>query len=76
MIKVKDLTSADVGKWVQYSRWGRTPNVGRIKHWSQSLVFVVYKCNDEWDRYQDFTAEGTFPEDLVFFERKSGDENN
>ena len=27
-------------------------------------VFVVYNCNGEWHRYDDYTAANTRPEDL------------
>jgi len=27
-------------------------------------VFVVYNCNGEWHRFEDFTAANTRPEDL------------
>lgn len=71
MIRIKDLTEVDVGRWVDYTRWGRTPKVGRVKHWNQSLIFVVYNCDEQWDRYSEFTAEGTFPEDLEFHQPKN-----
>ncbi len=27
-------------------------------------VFVVYNCGGEWDRFEDYTAANTKPEDL------------
>lgn len=31
---------------------------------SLDIVFVVYKCKGEWDRYQDYTAQATNVSDL------------
>lgn len=27
-------------------------------------IFVVYKCNEDWDNYRDYTGCSTAPEDL------------
>ncbi len=66
MIRIKDLTTANIGSWVLYRRLGRGPELGRIKYWNSALVFVVYRCDNQWDRFLEFTPEGTFPEDLEF----------
>ena len=31
---------------------------------SNGGVFVVYNCNGEWHKYEDYTAANTRPEDL------------
>lgn len=67
-IKIEELKDSDVGQWVNYKRW----QIGRIKSWNNTFVFVVYKCNEEWDRYQDFTGVATKPEDLTFVHGKRG----
>lgn len=59
---LKDLTQKDVGRWVRYDGG----EVGRIKSWNGSYIFVVYSCNKEWDRYQDFTGAATRPDELEF----------
>ncbi len=32
---------------------------GRVKSINGDTAFVVYKCNNEWDRYQEYTGAGT-----------------
>jgi hypothetical protein len=39
---------------------------GRIKSWNEKWIFVVYRCDHQWDRFQDFTGAATDPEDLRF----------
>ena len=66
MIDIKKLTSKDVGRWVSYTPdYGNIAH-GRIKSWNDKYIFVVYKCNNEWDKFQNFTGEATNPQDLVF----------
>jgi hypothetical protein len=65
MIKINNLTPGSVGKWVVYRRLSKTEREeGRIKGWNDKFIFVVYKCNNEWNRYQEFTAQATEGEDL------------
>lgn len=61
---IKTLTKSDIGRWVEYRGGAGEVERGRIKSWNDSYIFVVYKCNDEWDRFQDFTGVSTRPEDL------------
>lgn len=70
MIDIKKLTPADVGRWVRYLSFQMCdePEYGRIKSWNERFIFVVYKCNEEWERYQDFTGQATDPYDLTFME--------
>jgi hypothetical protein len=65
-IRIDELRPDDIGTWVNYNRdtWG--PRKGRIKYWNPRYVFVVYHCADQWDRFLDFTAAATDPEDLDF----------
>ena len=63
MIKISDL---EIGKWVEYTGNVGEKEKGRIKSWKDNWVFVVYKCNHEWDRYQDFTGNATDPKQLEF----------
>lgn len=37
---------------------------GIVKSKNHLYVFVVYKCAGNWDRYQDYTAAATDPNDL------------
>lgn len=49
------VTPSDIGRWVLY----------KVKN---EFVFVVYKCNDDWDNYQNYTGCATLREDLEFTE--------
>lgn len=62
MINISELKEEDVGRWVIYNGFNREE--GRIKSWNGLYIFVVYKCDNQWDRFQDFTAAATDPEDL------------
>jgi len=67
MINIKALKETDIGKWVNYrSMVGDKVERGRIKSWNDKFVFVVYKCNEEWYRFQDFTGASTRPKDLFW----------
>jgi hypothetical protein len=66
MIHIKELGPKDVGKWVEYRGATGETERGRIKSWNDRFVFVVYRCNGEWNRFKDFTAAATNPSDLTF----------
>ena len=66
MIKIKNLTDKDVGRWVLYTPGYKEPEKGKIKSWNDKFIFVVYKCADNWDDFENYTAAGTSPEDLSF----------
>ncbi len=66
MIDIAELTKEDIGKWVVYKPTCGLPEKGRIKSWNDNYIFVVYKCDHQWNRFQDFTGAGTDPEDLSF----------
>ena len=69
-MRIPDLKPEHVGRWVRY-RDAHFPDQsadGRIKSWNDRTVFVVYKCDNQWDRFADFTAAGTSPTDLTFIE--------
>jgi len=65
MIKIKDLQETDIGRWVIYKTEFENQR-GRIKSWNDKWIFIVYNCAGEWDRYQDYTAAATKPEDLIW----------
>jgi hypothetical protein len=65
MITLEKLSYKDIGRWVIYND-GFKQEKGRIKSWNDEFIFVVYKCNEEWDRFQDYTGCATNPEDLGF----------
>lgn len=52
------------GSYVHYSpMFGSTEN-GRVKSIGEDYAFVVYNCNDEWHRYEDYTGQKTDLPDL------------
>jgi hypothetical protein len=65
MIDISELRAEHVGAWVLYDN-GFKKEKGRIKSWNDSFIFVVYKCNHEWDRFKDYTGCATKEEDLRF----------
>lgn len=70
MIDITTLFKEDIGRWVVYKPSFGDPEKGRIKSWNDKFIFVVYKCDSQWDRFQDFTGCATNPEDLKFIELK------
>ena len=69
MIEIKRLQETDIGRWVIYKTEFENQR-GRIKSWNDKWIFVVYHCAGEWDRYQDYTAAATKPEDLMWSEQE------
>lgn len=64
-MNIADLKPEDVGAWVEYRPSYGDPERGRIKSWNDKFIFVVYKCDNQWNRFQDYTAAATDPADLV-----------
>lgn len=64
-MKLDELKYTDVGRTVQYEDNGKR-EVGKIKVWNKTVIFVVYACNNDWDHYFDYTGQATKPEDLKF----------
>ena len=65
-INITDLTKKDIGRWVAYTSLFGDEEKGRIKSWNDKYIFVVYKCDNNWDRFQDYTGAATKPEDLTW----------
>lgn len=72
MIDVAGLRESDKGRWVEYRGSGGEIERGKLKGWSDTGIFVVYKCGGEWDKFMDFTGQATKPKDLRFI--KLGEE--
>ena len=70
MIDISKLKKKDVGRFVEYRGGASEREKGRIKSWNDKFIFVVYKCDNQWSRFQDFTAAATSPEDLHFINNK------
>lgn len=65
MINLDNLTEESVGAWVVYDN-GYARDKGRIKSWNDHFIFVVYHCDNNWSRFQDYTGCATNPDDLEF----------
>ncbi len=65
-ISIDCLSGNDIGRWVKYYPSVGPRQTGRIKSWNEKWVFVVYNCDHNFDRYQDYTAATTDPNDLEF----------
>lgn len=68
MINLKSLTKKDIGRWVIYDDGIGNVERGRLKSWNDHFIFVVYKCNHDWDNFTDYTGNATFPDDISFDE--------
>ena len=67
MIDINKLTLKDVGKWVIYKDFDEEER-GKLKSWNHKYIFVVYHCDNQWHRFEQFTACATDPEYLSFEE--------
>ena len=65
-MKIPGLKRQDVGRWVLYNDGHGKLEKGRIKSWNDKFIFVVYKCDNQWDRFTEYTGCATDPNDLVF----------
>ena len=55
----------NIGDKVYYTAPHGTKENGIIKSVSGRNVFVVYNCDDQWDKFMDYTGCATNPEDLT-----------
>lgn len=75
MINTSQLTPKQVGKWVIYTDGVGETQRGKLKSWNENNVFVVFKCDGQWRRFQDFTGNSCNPRDL-HFESKAEQRDN
>ena len=54
-----------VGSKVHYSKNGKKEN-GIVKTIRKNTTFVVYKCNEDWENYTDYTGVNTNLSDLTY----------
>jgi hypothetical protein len=47
------------GDYVHYWPGYGKPENGRVKHITPHAMFIVFKCNDEWQHYKDYTGQNT-----------------
>lgn len=69
-MNITDFCEDDIGSWVIYRDSCDKKEVGRIKSFNSKYVFVVYKCDNEWDHYKNYTGCATDPEDLILITRE------
>jgi hypothetical protein len=68
---MKIMTEADIKSIVTYipfkgcdrSLW----EMGKVKSYNnaQKIAWVVYKCNNDWDNFENYTAAATNYSDLL-----------
>ena len=66
MIDIKELKTSDIGRWVTYTDGVGETQIGRIKSWNDKVISVVYQCDHNWHRFEEYTGEATEPIDLIF----------
>lgn len=71
MINISELSPEDVGEWILYKNGVGELEKGKIKSWNDNFIFVVYKCDNQWDRFQDYTGCATSPDDLEFIYKRN-----
>ena len=59
-----------VGRWVKYTNGSGKDEYGRIKSWNSRYIFVVFNCDNKWDKFQDYTGCAVNPEDLVLMPKE------
>ena len=64
MIDIAELREEDIGRWVLYQGGVGEKEKGRLKSWNDEFIFVVYKCDGQWQKFQDYTGNATNQEDL------------
>lgn len=77
-IKIKNLKENDKGRWVEYTREraGSKSESGRIKNWNDIYIFVVYKCDENWDDFMNYTGCATSPGQLRFIQPPKESQTN
>jgi hypothetical protein len=59
-----DIEKISEGMKVNYKSNHGEPENGIVKAIGVAIVFVVYKCNNDWDNYKNYTAAATHPGSL------------
>ena len=64
MINIATLRKPiDNGRWVMYIP---SRQLGKIKSWNDKWIFVVWKCDNNWKQYYNYTGCATDPKELRF----------
>lgn len=73
MIDLNQLNYKHLGAWVRFDYQHGESEYGRIKTWNEKYVFVVFKCNGDWDNWNNYTSQSCAPDELTFEEPKEID---
>ena len=70
-VRLDQLSDRDIGRWIVWT----DPNLGtvqkgRLKSWNELFCFVVFKCNDDWIRFENYSAEACAPRECRFLAPK------
>lgn len=68
MIELDSLKDKDKGRWVLYDNRIDDYEIGRVKAWDDTNIFIIYKCAGDWNHYANYTAQATHPGDLTFLQ--------
>ena len=66
------FTTADIGTYVLYQKDAVSTKVGRIKAVGNQWMFVVFDCNNRWDRYHTYPSLAVRPATLTRTEAPGG----
>lgn len=63
---IRNLSKKDIGKTVVYAKGAEWEETGKIKSFNNEITtaFVVFKCNNDWDNFKDYTGQSTKYSDL------------
>jgi hypothetical protein len=67
VINISTLSKKDIGRWVLY-KTDYEKEIGRVKDYNDKYIFVVYKCNNEWNNFFNYTGCATDPTYLEIIE--------
>jgi hypothetical protein len=66
MITLTSLKRSDIGRWMTFTHQDGTVEKGRLKTWSHEVIFIVFKCDNRWDDFLQFTGVSCEPERVSF----------
>jgi len=67
MVALEKLVESDKGRYVWYYDQGANKGqLGRVKSWNDTVMFVVYNCGNQWNDFENYTAAATNPAHLTW----------
>lgn len=63
---MKKLNKTDIGRILTYVEFDGSEQKGKLKAFDneKQIAWIVYKCNNNWDRFKDYTAAATKYSDI------------